>query len=109
MRSSCFPRGTAWCSLYSIAYSPLPCVAERSLPRLPPKTLFWQDATAAALTTRRWGGLQLYLDAVLEDVLNQEGEALGQACLAERQRGQRRALALLPPRGRSPPPPPRSL
>ena len=44
----------------------LPCVAERSLPRLPPKTLFWQDTTAAALTTRRWGGLQLYLDAVLE-------------------------------------------
>ena len=52
--------------LHPMGLQLLPCVAERSLPRLPPKTLFWQDATAAALTTRRWGGLQLYLDAVLE-------------------------------------------
>lgn len=65
----------------------LPCVAERSLPRLPPKTLFWQDPTAVALTTRRWGGLQLYLDAVLEVITVTENEEAWRAfqeflCLA---------------------------
>ena len=34
------------------------------LPRLPPKTLFWQDATAPGVTARRWAALQLYLDAL---------------------------------------------
>ena len=57
----------------------LPCVAERSWPRLPPKTLFWQDATAAALTTRRWGGLQLYLDAVLEVITVGENDGAWRA------------------------------
>ena len=46
----------------------LPCFHDRSLPRLPPKTAFWHDATAATTTMRRWGALQLYLDAALDAI-----------------------------------------
>ena len=36
------------------------------LPALPPKTAFWQDATSTAVTSHRWGALQLWLDVVLD-------------------------------------------
>ena len=39
------------------------------LPSLPPKTAFWEDTTSPAIVSRRWGALQLYLDAALDSVL----------------------------------------
>ena len=46
----------------SLGSGGLPCAEDRQLPRLPPKTLFWQDATAPGVTARRWAALQLYLE-----------------------------------------------
>lgn len=44
------------------------CGGSRELPPLPAKTLFWEDSTSTAVVSRRWGSLQLYLDAALEAV-----------------------------------------
>ena len=43
-----------------------PCLNVRMLPPLPPRTRPWQDRTASDVILRRWGALQLYLDAALE-------------------------------------------
>ena len=50
-------------SLFSFCAS-----AGRELPPLPAKTAFWEDSTSTAVISRRWGALQLYLDAALEAV-----------------------------------------
>ena len=46
----------------------LPCASAPALPPLPPKTLPWQSTTESKLVAARWGGLQVYLDAVLDRV-----------------------------------------
>ena len=63
----------------SLGSGGLPCAEDRQLPRLPPKTLFWQDATAPGVTARRWAALQLYLDAVLETVTFSANDAAWRA------------------------------
>ena len=46
-------------------------MALRPLPALPPKTLpLLQDATHPAIVSQRWAGLQRYLDAALERVMD---------------------------------------
>lgn len=44
------------------------CCGVSDLPPLPAKTGFWQDSTSPAIISRRWGALQLYLDAALESL-----------------------------------------
>ena len=47
------------------------CMALRHLPALPPKTLpLVQDATHPTIVSQRWAGLQRYLDAALERVID---------------------------------------
>ena len=53
--------------------------ADRLLPRLPPKTPFWHDSTAPTTTMRRWGALQLYLDAALDAITVSQNDEAWQA------------------------------
>ena len=46
----------------------LPCMSTPTLPPLPPRALPWTNSTESKLVAARWGGLQIYLDAVLDRI-----------------------------------------
>lgn len=59
------------------------CLSSRSLPRLPPRTLPWEDRNDPEVILRRWGALQVYLDAALELVSREAQDGKGWELLRE--------------------------